>query len=99
MILRVWAPAARDVQIEIAGHRVAMTRADDGWWTIATPLATPGADYAFVVDGVEPPLPDPRSHSQPYGVHGHSRIVDHSAFNWTDAHWNAPPLESAIVYE
>ena len=59
----------------------------------------PGADYAFVVDGAEPPLPDPRSQSQPYGVHGRSRIVDHSAFNWTDARWNAPPLESAIVYE
>jgi maltooligosyltrehalose trehalohydrolase len=99
MILRVWAPAARDVQLEIAGHRVAMTRADDGWWVIETPLATPGADYAFVVDHAEPPLPDPRSHSQPDGVHGRSRLVDHSAFNWIDANWNAPPLESAIVYE
>jgi len=99
MILRVWAPAARAVQLEIAGDRIAMTRADNGWWTIATARATPGADYAFVADGADPPLPDPRSQSQPYGVHGRSRIVDHAAFNWTDANWNSPALESAIIYE
>jgi maltooligosyltrehalose trehalohydrolase len=99
MILRVWALDAGDVQLEIADDRVAMARADGGWWAVDTPLAKPGADYAFVVDGTEPPLPDPRSQSQPYGVHGRSRIVDHSTFNWTDARWNARPLESAIVYE
>src|ERR1700682_6176397 len=99
MMLRVWAPAARDVQLEIAGDRVAMACDDGGWWTVETPLATPGADYSFVVDGAEPPLPDPRSLSQPYGVHGRSRIVDHAAFIWTDANWNAPSLDSAIIYE
>jgi len=99
MILRVWAPVARDVQLQIAGERLAMTPTDRGWWTVETPLAKPGAHYAFVVDGAEPPLPDPRAQSQPHGVHGPSRFIDHAAFNWTDAHWNAPPLESAIVYE
>ncbi len=99
MIVRVWAPNAGEVQLEIAGGRITMARADSGWWAVDTPLAQPGADYAFVVDRADPPLPDPRSHSQPYGVHGRSRIVDHSAFKWTDSQWNAPPLESAIIYE
>ena len=99
MIVRVWAPNAREVKLEIASDRVAMTPTDGGWWIADTPLAVPGADYAFVLDGAEPPIPDPRSQSQPYGVHGPSRIVDHSAFDWTDAQWNAPALESAIVYE
>jgi maltooligosyltrehalose trehalohydrolase len=99
MIVRVWAPDARDVQLELADRRIAMTRGDGGWWAVDTPFAKPGADYAFVVDGAEPPLPDPRSQVQPGGVHGRSRIVDHAAFNWTDARWNAPPLETAIVYE
>src|SRR5580698_1982031 len=99
MIVRVWAPAARDVRLEIADERLAMSPTDRGWWTVDTPLAKPGADYAFIIDGAEPPLPDPRSQSQPSGVHGRSRIIDHAAFYWTDADWNAPPLESAIVYE
>jgi maltooligosyltrehalose trehalohydrolase len=61
MIIPVWAPEARVVQLDIAYERIAMTRTDGGWWTVETPLATPGADYSFVVDGAEPPLPDPRS--------------------------------------
>jgi maltooligosyltrehalose trehalohydrolase len=99
MIVRVWAPKAHEVQLDLAGNRLPMTLAARGWWTVDTPLATPGADYAFVIDGAEPPLPDPRSQSQPHGVHGRSRFVDHSAFAWTDAGWDAPALDSAIVYE
>jgi maltooligosyltrehalose trehalohydrolase len=99
MIVRVWAPTAHDVQLDLGGELLRMARADGGWWIVDTPSATAGSDYAFVLGGDEPPLPDPRSSSQPYGVHGRSRIVDHSAFNWTDANWNAPALDSAIIYE
>jgi maltooligosyltrehalose trehalohydrolase len=87
------------VQLDLDGDRLPMVRADGGWWLVDTPRALPGVDYAFVLDGAEPPLPDPRSQSQPYGVHGGSRLVDHSTFNWADANWNAPALDSAIVYE
>src|SRR5579863_5004960 len=99
MILRVWAPDAHDVQVKIASQHIVMAPAENGWWAADVPLAETGADYAFVVDGDEPALPDPRAQSQPYGVHGPSRTVDHSLFNWTDANWNAPSLESAIIYE
>jgi maltooligosyltrehalose trehalohydrolase len=99
MIIRVWAPTAHDVQLDLRDERLPMVRADGGWWIVDTPRALPGVDYAFVLDGAEPPLPDPRSSSQPYGVHGRSRIVDHSAFDWTDANWSAPALDSAIIYE
>ena len=43
--------------------------------------------------------PDPRSAWQPNGVHGLSRIYDHSRFVWSDAQFQAPPLASGIVYE
>ncbi len=99
MELRVWAPNAATVHLAIAGERIAMTRGDGGWWSIETPLAAPGVDYAFVIDAADPPIPDPRSHFQPAGVHGPSRLVDHAAFRRSDAGWNAPPLEAAIVYE
>jgi maltooligosyltrehalose trehalohydrolase len=69
-----------------------------GWWEL--PLASVGAgvDYGYALDG-GPPRPDPRSPCQPCGVHGPSRTVDHRAFGWTDQHWQAPPLSSAILYE
>lgn len=44
------------------------------WWASPVDLHA-GDQYAFSVDG-GPPLPDPRSRSQPRGVHGPSQVVD-----------------------
>jgi maltooligosyltrehalose trehalohydrolase len=52
----------------------------------------------YAVDGSEP-VPDPRSPWQPAGIHGPSRVVDHSAFAWTDAGWAPPALTDGVVYE
>jgi maltooligosyltrehalose trehalohydrolase len=95
---RVWAPAARTVEVECAGAQIAAALESGGWWRAEVSGAPHGADYAFIVDGGRP-LPDPRSRWQPRGVHAPSRIVDHAAFKWTDDRWNAPPLGSAIIYE
>jgi maltooligosyltrehalose trehalohydrolase len=101
--MRVWAPAATRVDLVVEGgaegeRRVPMHGPDDrGWWT-AEALVGPGGSYAFSVDG-GPPRPDPRSPSQPEGVHGPSAVVDHGAFAWTDGGWERPPLESAVIYE
>jgi maltooligosyltrehalose trehalohydrolase len=96
--LRVWAPQARSVEVQIGGARVPMAGATRGWWLADVPRAGPGADYAYSLDGGEP-LPDPRSPWQPAGVFGPSRLVDHDAFPWTDERWQAPPLSAAVVYE
>jgi len=74
-----------------------MTRVADGWWSSDASLRA-GLDYACFVDG-EGPFPDPRSAAQSGGVHGPSRIVDHSAYNWSDDDWRAPSLEKAVIYE
>jgi maltooligosyltrehalose trehalohydrolase len=95
---RVWAPAAKLVEVESGGARVAMTREGGGWWRAEIERARHGTDYAFIVDGGKA-LPDPRSRWQPHGVHGPSRVVEHSRFKWTDDRWNAPPLGSGIIYE
>ncbi|HEX9994143.1 MAG TPA: malto-oligosyltrehalose trehalohydrolase [Acidimicrobiales bacterium] len=96
---RVWAPAAgRSVEVVVGGDRYPMTAEERGWWGTEVAGAGPGTDYAYSVDGGEP-RPDPRSPWQPEGVHGPSRVVDHSAFAWTDATWSAPPLASAVVEE
>jgi len=70
-----------------------------GWWWVNVPAAGPGTDYAFLLDGEARELPDPRSARQPYGVHGRSRLVDHSRFTWTDAAWHGSPLPGSVLYE
>jgi maltooligosyltrehalose trehalohydrolase len=96
---RVWAPEAKTVEVKIGSQKIASQEENGGWWEVEVPSAGPGTDYAYVVDGEEPAVPDPRSMRQPEGLHGPSRIVDHSAFAWTDAEWRAPVFPSAIVYE
>lgn len=93
----VWAPSA-SVAMVTANERVEMHRGSDGWWHAELSPELTRADYAFSVDG-GPPLPDPRSPYQPHGVHGLSRPVDHSAFDWRHAQWRQAPLSSAIIYE
>ena len=98
-MFRVWAPAAGQVDVEVAGQRHPMTPGDDpGWWEADAPCAGDGADYAFRLDGGDP-LPDPRSPRQPFGINGVSRTYDHSAFRWTDCGWRGGPLRGAVIYE
>jgi maltooligosyltrehalose trehalohydrolase len=94
----VWAPAARSVAVRIADQSHPLEAVDRGWWSRTLQDAGPGTDYSFIIDGGKP-IPDPRSSYQPFGIHGAARVVDHSTFEWTDQHWQAPPLSSAIVYE
>jgi maltooligosyltrehalose trehalohydrolase len=95
---RVWAPEAPRVEVELDGRRISMVAGEAGWWTAEVRPAGTRTEYAFRVDG-GPPLPDPRSPWQPHGVHGPSRLLEHSAFRWTDGGWQAPPLASGLVYE
>ena len=97
---RVWAPLARNVSVNVAGESIEMEPDEvvEGWWQANGRRARAGEEYTFNVDDNQD-LPDPRSGWQPYGVHGPSRIVDHSAFRWTDGEFQARPLSSALIYE
>jgi maltooligosyltrehalose trehalohydrolase len=79
-------------------ERIEMSRDSNGWWHAELNLELARADYAFSLNGGQP-LPDPRSPFQPHGVHGFSRPVDHSSFQWRHAQWQPAPLSSAIIYE
>ncbi len=83
-----------------------MTAVGDGWWRWEAPAtASPGMalDYAFVLDGAEPAVPDPRSAWQPHGVHGPSRTFDPTQLTWTDHDWRGPRdgqgVLGGVVYE
>ncbi len=96
---RVWAPKAKSVAVKIGDDRFLLEPIAGGWWQDEVATAGPGKDYAYIVDGEEPAVPDPRSAWQPEGIHGPSRVLDHAAFGWSDAGWRAPAFSSAIVYE
>ena len=98
-VFEVWAPRARTMEVKVGNKKFALAQKERGWWSAAVEEAGPGTDYGFVIDGLEPPLPDPRTQWQPNGVHGESRVVDHAAFSWSDDLWQAPPLSSALIYE
>ncbi len=111
----VWAPAPERVELEwapvsaageadgSARRREPMEAAGGGWWGGHGAGGVPAIDYAFVLDGEDPPLPDPRSAWQPHGVHGPSRTVDTGALAWTDAGWRGPRdgegVLGAVLYE
>jgi maltooligosyltrehalose trehalohydrolase len=96
----VWAPAAERMSVSVNGTAHVMTGPDqDGWWKLDLKSAGPGSDYGFLIDDDPKPYPDPRSQAQPAGVHELSRVYDQNQFHWNDAHFQAPPLPSAIIYE
>jgi maltooligosyltrehalose trehalohydrolase len=97
-IFRVWATLPKKVELQLNGKAFPMTRDERGWWSAEMPEAKAGDDYGFILDGTGP-FPDPRSLLQPDGVHKLSRLVDPQAFQWADKNFQAPPLESAIIYE
>lgn len=114
--IEVWAPIPERVEVQwsvVPGstdgspevHRDPMTPAGDGWWrfTLPSEVGSSEVDHAFVLDGDDPALPDPRSAWQPHGVHGPSRSVDPAAFRWTDDAWRGPRdgagVLGGVVYE
>jgi maltooligosyltrehalose trehalohydrolase len=98
MTLRVWAPYADSVQVEVKATRTPMIAGTGNWWAADIVDLDTGEDYAFVLDGGKP-LPDPRSRHQPHGVHGPSRVVDPATFSWSDAGWHGLPLAGGVIYE
>src|SRR5688572_4457077 len=92
--VRVWAPAAKRVDVIARGSEISAVPDGNGWWR--GPELEAGATYAFRIDGGEP-RPDPRSVWQPHGVHGPSCVVDaHEAPRALARHI---PLRDAIIYE
>jgi maltooligosyltrehalose trehalohydrolase len=75
-----------------------MVRDEAGYWQCTAEHTPTGSRYMYVLDGMID-RPDPASHFQPQGVNGPSEVVDHSAFQWTDAEWQPRSLEDMVIYE
>lgn len=98
-VFKVWAPNAQRVDVNIGETKYPLSNSNGGWWQAEVESAGPGTEYAFLLDGNDQPLPDPRSAFQPHGVNGPSQVVNHASFAWSDAAWRAGALQSAIIYE
>ncbi len=82
----------------VGGSQRPMEKDTTGWWSVDMPGAGHGTDYAFRVDGGDP-TPDPRSPWQPQGVHGPSRVYDHSRYDWGDESWRGLAQPGSVLYE
>jgi len=97
---RLWAPAAKQVELCIAGgdSSLLLNRQDDGWFELITDQAGHGSQYYFQIDGGQK-VPDPASRFQSEDVHGPSEVIDPNAFEWRDDTWQGRPWEEAVIYE
>lgn len=104
---RVWAPKVRelDVALETSAAPNAdrtfhpLTAEGNGYFS-GIINAGAEANYRFRVDGnAEHFYPDPASRYQPWGPHGSSRVVNPTAFAWTDANWRGRSLKGQVCYE
>jgi maltooligosyltrehalose trehalohydrolase len=99
---RLWAPFARTVSVDIlrgpGGRREPLAPSGGDYFEGKVDGVGDGDLYRFVIDG-NSTFPDPASRSQPEGVHGPSRILDHALFQWSDDGWQGRALEEYIIYE
>ena len=96
---RLWAPAAREVELCLAASTyISLERSDENWFELVTNAAKPGTQYRFRIDGGQE-VPDPASRFQPQDVHGPSEVIDPATFEWKDSAWRGRRWEEAVIYE
>jgi malto-oligosyltrehalose trehalohydrolase len=93
---RLWAPAARSVDLMLDAP-LEMSRRADGWYELHVPAAAAGTLYRFRIDG-ELEVPDPASAFQPHDVHGPSELIARD-FAWRTAAWRGRPWHEAVFLE
>jgi maltooligosyltrehalose trehalohydrolase len=97
--VRVWAPAARVVELATDDGRLFPLEPEAcGYFAAELPGLGAGTRYRFRLDGDA--FPDPASRFQPAGPHGSSMIVDPRAYEWGDNEWPGVSIDDApVIYE
>ena len=108
MIITVWAPSAKTVELVTTGHRIALHPGADGDWQGDVDESLLQRGYRYSIDGGAP-IPDPRSRWQPDGVQGASyaaaplrpreAAVDARGIEEHAAPFRQRPLRDAVIYE
>jgi len=95
---RLWAPAAKTVDLVIDQKPKSMRPQGEGWFELADRDAGAGTLYQFGIDGKEL-VPDPASRFQPQDVGGPSEVIDPSRYPWKNVGWKSRPWSEAVTYE
>jgi maltooligosyltrehalose trehalohydrolase len=95
---RLWAPAAKRVDLLLDDKPHALRRGDDGWFSASTAGINAGARYKFRIDD-KVDIPDPASAFQPRDVAGPSEAIDHDAYQWRARDWRGRPWHEAVLIE
>lgn len=95
---RFWAPAQKQVSLEIDGAApMPMKATDDGWFEREVACSA-GTSYRYRLDsGVS--VPDPASRAQADDVHGPSLVVDPRRHDWRHTEWRGRPWHETVLYE
>ena len=103
----VWAPDCQSVNVEIIDRqgdiesvrkRHPLKSDKQGFFSGTISDCGAGTLYRFQLDNGMG-RPDPRSKSQPFGVHGPSAVVDSKQFQWTDQNWTGIEKKDLVIYE
>jgi malto-oligosyltrehalose trehalohydrolase len=94
---RLWAPAAKRVELMLDGAHPMQARGG-GWYETRIAGVGAGTLYKFRIDG-ELEVPDPASHFQPQDVSGPSEVIDHDQFAWRTRDWRGRPWEETAFLE
>jgi maltooligosyltrehalose trehalohydrolase len=95
---RLWAPAAKRVDLLIEQQSYPLTSAKHGWFETFVAGAKAGTRYVFRIDG-EIDVPDPASAFQPEDVFGPSEVIDPAHYSWRAGDWRGRPWHEAVLLE
>ena len=98
IVFRLWAPAAKRVDVMIDGAAHPLTAQADGWFAATLSGHGAGTRYRFRING-ETEVPDPASSFQPDDVAGACEVIDHNAYRWRAGDWRGRPWEEAVLIE
>jgi maltooligosyltrehalose trehalohydrolase len=95
---RLWAPAAKRVDVLLDQQTLALSPGKHGWFETTIPGAKAGTRYRFRIDG-EIDVPDPASAFQPEDVFGPSEVIDHAGYTWRSNEWRGRPWHETVLVE
>jgi len=95
---RLWAPAARSVELMVGNRAKPMRGQGAGWYELIDRDAGAGTLYQYRINGTQL-VPDPASRFQPRDVDGPSEVIDPSRYPWKDAGWKSRAWPQAVIYE
>ena len=95
---RLWATAAKRVDLLLQGKSYPLRRGDGGWFSADISGVKAGARYKFRIDD-DIDVPDPASGFQPQDVSGPSEVIDHASYRWRATQWRGRPWPETVLSE